>query len=153
MARRSNKRMRSPVRTATDSTALSDAQWRSIFTPTAHIDDIPMWRAAEDGRFFNPDAGYEPAARNFHTGRPARFSVSVSPFHTVHGRSVVSRSYFTGMPRGFQVPVGVKFSNPLSVVACVRRKVRRAVMFAKGKTRKGSGSRHRRFNSLSNVRC
>lgn len=104
----------------------------------------------EDFRRYDPDP--EPAARD-HRGRPARFSVAVSPFHTVHSRSVVARSYFTGMPRGFQVPVGIKFSNPLSVVACVRRKVRRAVLFAKGKRHKGSGARHRRRNAYSNVGC
>lgn len=150
MRRSSNKRMRSAVRVTDAYSTLSDVQWRSIFTPTAHIDDIPMWRAAEDGRFFNPDP--EPPAREL-SGRPARFSVSVSPFHKVHGRSVIARSYFTGFPRGLQVPVGIKFSNPLSVTACIRRKVRRMVMFAKGKTRKGAGSRRRVWGRYSNVRC
>lgn len=151
MRSKSSKRMRSALRTTTASTALSDAQWRSIFTPTAHIDDIPLWRAAEDGRFFNFDQPETP--RNVYTGRPARFSVAVSPFHTVHGRSPIARSYYTGMFRGFQVPVGVKFSNPVSVSACIRRKIRRAVIFAKGYRHKGAGARHRHRNAYSNVAC
>lgn len=110
-------------------------------------DYIPEW---DDARRFNPDP--DPPAR-LRSGTPARFSVAVTPFHTVHGRSAIARSYYTNMPRGVQVPVGIKFSNPLSVTACIRRKIRREVMFAKGRTRKGAGARRHKRNAYSNVRC
>lgn len=104
----------------------------------------------EDRRRFNPEPDYP--ARDVFSGKPSRFAVSVGPY-TVHSRSVIARSYYTGMPRGFQTPIGIKFSNPLSVTACVRRKVRKAIMFAKGHRKKGSGARRRERNQWSNVWC
>lgn len=46
----------------------------------------------------------------------------------------------------------VRFDDSASVAACVRRKTRREVIFAKRKHRKGAGSR-RRYNFWSKVRC
>lgn len=42
--------------------------------------------------------------------------------------------------------------QPVHVVRCVRRKQRREVLFAKRRTRKGSGARRRR-NQFSNTHC
>lgn len=82
--------------------------------------------------------------RRFHPlgdRRPIRsFDRFVSP------RRVVSPN-----PR-VRVPTAVAFANPRKVFLCVRRKIRREVMFAKG----GAGSRKMRRpkrNQHSNVRC
>lgn len=139
-SRFNSKRMRAGQRVNPGFT--TDVLPRNFFTPTLSLGEI------EDNRHFHPEDDERDALNT--RGRPGSFSVT--PFHTVHPRSVIARSYLTGAPRGFQVPVGVKFSNPLSVVACIRRKMRRAVLFAKGKTGKGAKSpRHRTWRS--NVGC
>lgn len=107
----------------------------------------------EDLRLYHPEDDNRPALDV--RSRPARFVVSsiVGPPSVVaHRRSFVARSYYSGGVRGFQVPVGIKFRSMFPVVTCIRRKMRRAVMFALGKTRKGSGGRRDR-NWRSDVKC
>lgn len=137
------KRLRSAKR---DSSHIANSRLLSAFSSSP----VSLNSSFNDARFFDPDP--DPPARDIYS-RPARFEVSVTPFHKVHSRSVIARSYYTNAPRGLQVPWGIKFSNPLSVTACIRRKMRRAVMFAMGRTRKGAGARRHKRNSYSNVRC
>lgn len=61
------------------------------------------------------------------------------------GRSVLERAE--------QLPATVQFRAARQTLICVRRKMRREVMFAFDKTRRGAGSRRRRFNKLSEVKC
>lgn len=60
---------------------------------------------------------------------------------------------YRGIPVGLQPPVGVMFESPFRVIRCLRRKIRRNVIFALRKFRKGAGAKHRRRNYDSNIRC
>lgn len=75
----------------------------------------------------------------------------------VHSRPIVARSNniwsARGIPVGFQVPVGVRFESPLKVWTCIRRKVRRRVIFAKKKAGFGKSQRMPRRNWRSDVVC
>lgn len=100
----------------------------------------------EDGRLWHPD----PEQGALTIG--GRFAQVV-----VHKRPIVSRSNTiwsaSGLPVGVQVPVGVRFESPLKVITCVRRKVRRQIMFATGRSGKGVKKRQPRRNWRSNVSC
>lgn len=50
------------------------------------------------------------------------------------------------------VPETIAFSAPKETLVCVRRKIRREVMFARKKTGK-SGQRRPRYNYLSSISC
>lgn len=50
-------------------------------------------------------------------------------------------------------PQSVKFSIPRQVATCVRRKIRKEVMFALKLRGKGSGSRRRKRNFWSRISC
>lgn len=145
MARgRSNRRMPSAQR-GNNYTA-TNVLWRNPIVSSTLLSDV------EDQRFFHPDP--DPVALDIR-GRPARFSVSSvvrPPSVRVHKRPIIARSYMTGGFRGFQFPYGIKYQSMFPVVTCVRRKMRRAVLFALGRTRKGSGANRRR-NSRSGVKC
>lgn len=147
MARgRSNKRMRSGQRDTPSIPTRHDVLFSSSFTSPTFMTEV------EDQRTFHPDP--DPVALDI-GGRPVRFAVSSvirAPSVRIHRRSVVARSYMSGGFRGFQVPVGIKYQSMFPVVTCIRRKMRRAVLFALGRTRKGSGASRRR-NDRSGVKC
>lgn len=77
----------------------------------------------EDRRRFYPSTsvfGFEPA-RRLVAGLPARLSAGTTPSR---------RANAPGRP--LEAPRGVFFQAPAGVVACVRRKARKAVLHAKG---------------------
>lgn len=83
-----------------------------------------------DRRLFHPDGIFRSAV-NF---KNAPHSLSVSN------------------PFSRRLSPAVKFSNPHKVLVCVRRKIRKQILFAKG----GAGSRRMRkpvYNYYSSVRC
>lgn len=47
----------------------------------------------------------------------------------------------------------IRFVSPRRVVVCIRRKIRQEVLFALGKTGKGSGGGPKRYNENSDIRC
>lgn len=49
------------------------------------------------------------------------------------------------------LPYAVGFQQPTQVLVCVRRKIRREILFAKKRTRGASRKKHR--NTFSNIRC
>ena len=110
----------------------------------------PLLSSVEDGRFWHPDPDQGALTVG---GRWARV--------VVHSRPIVARSETLkswglvdrGVPVGFQVPVGVKFESPLRVITCMRRKIRREVIFARKKAGKGVKRRKPRRNWRSNVVC
>lgn len=107
----------------------------------------------EDGRVYHPEGDDRPALDVL--GRPVRFSVSSvvrPPSVRVHRRSFVARSYYTNSFRGFQLPWGIKYQSMFPVVTCLRRKVRKEVLFALGRTRSGRGGSRRR-SWRSSVEC
>lgn len=102
--------------------------------------------AVEDARQWHPDPGHGALTIG---GRFARV--------VVHKRPIVARANTLFSPRsypvGFQVPVGLRFESPLKVVTCLRRKVRRNIMFAKRKAGFGKKQRMPRRTWRSNVSC
>lgn len=107
----------------------------------------------EDRRQYHPDDWAPPLQIS---GRAARFVVDAGPLRfgaELHRRPWIARDYYTGAPRALQVPIGVKVYEPFKVLTCVRRRVRRSVMFAKKKMGLGSKQKRRRYNQRSGVRC
>lgn len=99
-------------------------------------------RAIEDRREFHPEREARPARGFVYP----RHRLVVSPV-----RQEPSRLPDTFTPA---VPVGVSFKAPRQVAVCVRRKQRREVLHAMGKT--GRGSRHHRAprkSFYSEIRC
>lgn len=127
-------------------------QW-SLPLPSGHLQVPGLGNPfdlsqVEDGRRWHPDPDHGPLTIG---GRWARV--------VVHKRPVIARSQalnplgFRGFPRAVQVPVGVQFHSPLKVVTCVRRKVRRAVIFAKKKSGRGVKRRRPRRTFRSEIWC
>lgn len=104
----------------------------------------------DDRRFWHPDP--ERGAVEI-GGRWARV--------VVHSRPVVARSRALsawglsdrGLPVGLQVPVGLRFESPFRVLTCLRRKIRRQVIFARRKAGKGVRRRRPRRTWRSQVVC
>jgi len=95
------------------------------------IDPASLLREIEDRRTYHPERA----------ARPAR-SLS-KPRHRL----------VTPHQKGRRIPYGVRFDDPVTTFVCVRRNTRRQVLFAKKKTRKGSGARRRRRSWFSDVQC
>lgn len=114
--------------------------------PAVEPDLSPVLSDVEDGRVWHPD----PDRGALTIG--GRFASVV-----VHSRPVIARSKpiwsWKGLPVGVQVPVGVRFESPLKVVTCLRRKIRRNVIFALDKGGKGSGKRQPRRTWRSDIKC
>lgn len=90
-----------------------------------------LLRAFEDRRSFHPLGDFRPAL-TFSRKEFSRVSDAATPLSKV--------------PR-------FRFSRPDKVLVCVRRGVRREVIFAKRKAGKGSRSNRRRRNYYSEVSC
>nr|QJB20130.1 MAG: hypothetical protein [Microvirus sp.] len=108
----------------------------------------------EDNRTFHPNRRFRSGVTV--SGRAVELTVNAGPFRfggAIHRRSVIARNYYTGMPVGVQVPVGIKFHEPLKVVTCIRRAVRRSVMFAKRKVGLGARQKVRRRGPYTGVKC
>lgn len=68
-------------------------------------------------------------------------------------RLVVARPPTATPHLSAKLPHRIGFDSPKAVSLCVRRHTRRNVLFALDLTRKGSGSRSRRRNQWSDVKC
>lgn len=90
-----------------------------------------LLRDVEDRRQFHPEQG----------ARPARLISGVR--HRLRAPRV----------RGPRLPIGVAFENPLRVLTCVRRKVRKEVLFAKRKVGRGAAKKMPRWSWRSNIQC
>lgn len=103
----------------------------------------------EDRRRWDPDGSW--AVRDAF-GRKARVGMSPQASPKTRQRAGVmakpgiSRS---GIP---MIREATSFVAPRGVMICVRRKIRREVLFAKNRTRKGAGSAKRR-NHWSDYKC
>lgn len=136
-SRSSNVASRDPLRSL--ARALQTPRPSSVFGPgVGRLDEV------EDGRVWHPDPDHGALTLG---GNVARV--------IVHSRPIVARANTLFSPRaypvGFQVPVGVRFESPLKVITCVRRKIRREIMFAK--RRAGGGNRKPRRTWRSDVSC
>lgn len=118
----------------------------SLLSPVTPATPVTDYSTDDDRRLWHPDPNR--GAVTF-GGRWARV--------VVHARPVIARGKpiysWRGLPVALQAPVGLKFESPFNVVKCVRRKVRRSVIFALNKQRKGAGARHRRRDKYTGVKC
>lgn len=83
--------------------------------------------------------------RHYHPLGPAR-SPRVFSGHPV-------KPHVVRPSRGRSVPAKVRFAEPRKTLVCVRRKERREVLFARGRTGKGSGFGRKRRNKQSEITC
>lgn len=123
----------------------------ATFDPLSVLSPVRL-DLVQDGRDFHPDSLAPDLEID---GTPTRFVVPgfTRPKWRVHRRSIWARDYYTGSIRGVQVPVGIQYETPFRVITCIRRKIRRQVMFAKRKVGMGSRAKFRRRNSRSGVQC
>lgn len=84
-----------------------------------------------DGRYYHPLRRNRPAVNR--DGSTARIRVSRPT-------------------RRYRLPYNFSFISPRRVLVCIRRKQRRKVLFAKKRTRRGSGS-SRRITRYSRISC
>lgn len=96
----------------------------------------------EDGRYFHPDQDERPVAST------RRWNVA-----TQINQKTESQSRASWLGLKFSDVQSLNFSSPKFVATCIRRNERKEVLHALGKVGKGSGSRFRRRNAKSNVRC
>jgi len=89
----------------------------------------------EDNRLWHP---LNPSPAKFWTGGSAKIS---------------ERPRRSNRYNPFMLSGDLGFINPQKVIRCVRRKMRREVIFALDKQRKGSGSKRRRRNEYSSISC
>lgn len=124
-----------------------------------------IYRDVQDGREWHPEGDNRPQVTT--TGNRT-WSVTRSPTATlryrgfplirypgwqVHKRSFIAREYYTNLPVGLQVPIGIRRVGLFPVLTCVRRAIRKSVLFATGRTRKGSAARRRKRSYSSHVGC
>lgn len=95
----------------------------------------PSVLALEDRRFYAPVETYPRA--QFHRSAVLTVSPNVNVMRSK--RNVI--------------PPRIKFAVPKEVSLCVRRKVRRSVLFAKRLSGKGSRARKRHRNAFSSISC
>lgn len=109
----------------------------------------------EDNRRFNPDRRPRTITGNrvWIGVAPGQGRFVRRPGYYLHSRPLLARNYYTGTPVGLQLPWGLKYEGMFPVVTCVRRKIRRAVMFAKRKVGLGAKKKYRHRNERSSVRC
>jgi len=106
----------------------------------SHLDQV------EDGRVWHPDPEHGALTIG---GRWARVVVHQRPIMARANTIFSPRSY----PVGVQVPVGFKFETPLKVITCIRRRVRRSIMFATRRAGFGKRKRYPRRTWRSEIWC
>lgn len=120
---------------------------RTLLTPL--YSPLRLFQPLDDGRYWHPDPDHGALTVG---GRYARI--------VVHKRPLIARNKALsgwiggrGVPVGLQVPIGVRFESPYKVLTCIRRKVRREVIFARKKAGSGVRRRKPRRSWRSNVVC
>lgn len=137
---RSSSRRSKPDVTRDTSRIANDWSLSSLLLRPEPMTDV------EDRRLWSPDV--EPSGVTI-GGRVARV--------IVHRRPVVARANTIltprGLPVGLQVPIGLRYESPLFVLTCLRRKIRREIMFAKRKVGFGKKVKPPRRGWRSNISC
>lgn len=145
MARRSRRRSDAPI--VRDS--FRDLQRQSLaplreHTPVA-IKPPRRLQIIEDRRRWAPTDQVREVS-----GRPARV-VTVKPRPSV-AKHAAGNTFKSGLRSWTPKNVdGFQFNDPRRTVICLRRKVRKQVIFAKNLTRAGAGKK--RLNQWSKIRC
>lgn len=117
------------------------AQKSRVQNPSKNVRSVPL-TVYEDRRTWNPEGSTAPA-RSFSSPRhrlkvstprrPENYRPTTYPWETV--------------------PVGIGFRNPSRVLVCVRRKMRREVLFAKKHAGIGGNQYKHHTNEYSNIHC
>lgn len=106
-----------------------------------------FYSEVEDNRRWHP----EPPARGktVSGGRP-RIVVKRGP----NGRPLKSKiKYLTPSAAASSVTSRLGYAVPRNIISCIRRAMRREIIFALKKQKKGAGARRRRRNEKSNIDC
>lgn len=145
---------------------------RDLQTPTTPIASDPLLDGLSgpgaqadviDPLVDDPLLGFEDG-RSFGTpvGRISRFSADVVSYPVTYAKNVISKALFEGVPGVREVnriktyaEAALAFRDPARVAVCVRRQIRREVLFALSLRRHiGSGrGKRRRRNWASAIRC
>lgn len=145
MARRGSRSRSDAPRVANAPTLTTPASLSALLPPVGPLVPSPLLEL-EDGRQWHPDPERSPVMIG---GRLARVVVHSRPV-VAYGKPIYA---YRGLPRGFQPPVGVKFESPFRVITCLRRKIRREIIFARGKAGSGKKQRMPRRDWKSSVSC
>lgn len=132
---------------ASDASRVANAPTLTPFSALSTLLGPAPLLELEDGRQWHPDPDRGALSVG---GRYARVVVHKRPL-VAYSRPIYAKR---GLPAGFQVPVGTMFESPFRVITCLRRKIRREIIFARNKA--GSGVRRRRPRPRdwkSNVSC
>lgn len=106
-------------------------------------------REIEDRRTFHPE-GYARPARSFNDSRH-RLTIYRTPKTSVYLKGGYQSPF--GVKKLFDtLPTGIQFRTPYKVLICVRRKIRKEVIFAKNQAGRG-GQRSPHYSEYSTVRC
>lgn len=123
-----------------NATAIRAVLGAEQFYPIPAPTPVSLWSEVEDLRHYHPDGALR--APSSFPGVPSQWSVNYGPTISRRGRVL-----HAGLPTAHS------FDSPQRVLVCVRRKIRRAVLFASGE----GGSRRRfrrpRRNPNSAIRC
>lgn len=142
MGRRKRQRdLLNPITSVQARSALDDLA-DSLLSKNNNFEVRSPLQEVEDLREYHP-MGDDRPARSFR-----RWLVGHVVPATVSGRTSARVR-----PSFFQPAAEIGFRNPLGVAVCVRRKMRREVLFALGGQKKGSSARFRRRSRFSNTRC
>lgn len=136
-------RSRNRMRRDTSAIANRRLPVSALYSPVPYTNSY--LRTIEDRRSYHPEGTYRPA-RLFNESRHRLRAISAS-----RSRSVARSRYRA--PQGFgQLVHSVGFVRPQKVLICVRRKIRREVLHAKGVAGR-RGLRRPKYNWYSQVSC
>lgn len=118
-----------------------------IRTRVVHINSTRSVRSNlskyEDRRLWHPERNYYADAKSFNSTRHRLVYPSVNrQFESIRPR----RSLLS------QINSAIAFAAPKKVLICVRRKIRKSVLHALGKTGRG-GQKSPRFSYYSSIQC
>lgn len=135
MARRSSRKRKKRMQTRDVNTISIQNSWMRSAKKYRYTN----LKNIEDRRTFHPD-GLQRPARSFNR---SLHRLTIPKFKKVFNRN--TRTY--KMPSAH-----IMFENPKKVLTCVRRKIRKEVLFAKRKTGR-SGQKRPRWTEYSKIRC
>lgn len=127
------------VRTLSPSFSVTPTNWRQFLTPQPRV----SLQEVEDRRLFHPLGRFAPPKTV--AGTPARLTVKDRPPTAKQLASPFMRKVRS------QTKAVLTFADPERTVMCIRRKERREVLHALGRT--GSGNRRPKRNAWSSISC
>lgn len=125
------------------------------FSPNRTLTGFMPLRQFEDRRTWHPERAARPA-RSFFTSGHRIVDVNDNTFRRHETRRLLPQTYgvLSTIHDDNSGNWAVGFSRPKDVILCVKRKIRREVLHAKGATGVGSGGKKSdRWTEYSSVRC